>query len=113
MALDLHQSGTFARPGLIGRGFCLIVGLLILIAISPLVTDPRPGMVIPIEHWFVWIGLAATIWVTNEVVNIGLRRDFGEWPRYSLVGQQLSSSIYPLWLATPVWTQSIKIGLLK
>ena len=102
MALDLQQSRTFARPGLIGRGVRLTVGLLILFAISPLVTDLRPGMVIPIEHWFVWIWLAATIWVTNEVVNIGLGRDFGEWPRYTLVGLLVLGSLGD-YLINGVW----------
>ena len=86
MALDLQQSGTFFRPGLIGRGLRLIFGIWILIAISPLVTELRPGEVISIDNWSIWITLAITIWVVNEVVNVGLGRDFGQWPRYGLLG---------------------------
>ena len=86
MAFELQQSGTFFRPGHFGRGLRLISGLVILFLISPLVIELRPGMVISIDNWSIWIALAATFWVANEVVNVGFGRDFGQWPRYGLLG---------------------------
>ncbi len=85
MALDLQKSGTFFRPGLIGRGIRLLQGLVILFLISPLFAL-RPGDVVSIDNWSIWITLAITILVANEVVNHGFGRDFGQWPRYGLLG---------------------------
>jgi len=102
MALDLQQSGTFFRPGLIGRGLRLIQGLVILFLIGPLLIELRPGMVISIGTWSFWIGLAATIWVANEVVNIGLGRDFAPWPRYGLIELLLLGSLGD-YLINGVW----------
>ena len=85
MALELRQSGTFFRPGHLGRGLRLISGLVILFLISPL-TALRPGGVINIGDIGLWTGLAFTFWVANEVLNIGLGRDFGYWPRVGVVG---------------------------
>lgn len=85
MDLDLQQSGIFTRPGQIARGLRLIVGLLILFAISPLVTALRPGGVLSIDYWPIWIALASAFWLVNDVVNIGLWRNFGWRPRFGLV----------------------------
>ncbi|MEE9167881.1 MAG: hypothetical protein V3U24_10545 [Candidatus Neomarinimicrobiota bacterium] len=105
MALELQQAGTFFRPGLIGRGLRLISGLVILFLISPL-TALRPGGVISIGNIPLWIGLAFTLWLVNEVVNIGFGRDFGQWPRYGLVGLLVLSSLGD-YLINGVWWAEI------
>lgn len=86
MDLDLQQSGIFTRLGQITRGLSLIVGLLILFAIRPLVTALRPGGVLFIDYWPIWIASASTFWLVNDVVNIGLGRNFGWRPPFGLVG---------------------------
>lgn len=86
MDLDLQQSGIFTRLGQITRGLSLIVGLLILFAIRPLVTALRPGGVLSIDYWPIWIASASTFWLVNDVVNIGLGRNFGWRPPFGLVG---------------------------
>ena len=85
MALDLQESGTFLRPGPIGRGLRLITGLVILYLISPL-TALRPGGVFNLGDPGLWIELAFTFLLANEVVNVGLGREFGNWPRIVVVG---------------------------
>ena len=85
MALDLKQAGSFAQPGPLGRGWRLIQGLVILYLISPL-TALRPGGVIHVGDVGLWLGLAFTFLVANEVVKIGLGRDYGSWPRVGVVG---------------------------
>ena len=102
MALNLQQSGIFVRPGLIGRGFRLISGLAILfIMISPL-TALRPGGIISIGNMSLWFALAFIFLAVNEVVNIGLGRDFGYWPRYGLVGLLVLGSLSD-YLINGVW----------
>jgi len=86
MDLDLQQSGIFTRPGQVACGLRLIVGLLILFAIRPLVTALRPDGVLSIDYWPIWIALASAFWLVNDVVNIGLGRNFGWRPRFGLVG---------------------------
>ena len=68
MDFELQQSGTYLRPGPMGRGLRLISGLLILFLISPL-TAFRPGGVINISDIGPWIALAFTFWVANDVVT--------------------------------------------
>ena len=85
MDFKLQKSGTFFRPGPIGRGLRFSAGLATLFFISSL-TALRPGGVINIGDIGLWIGLAFTFLLASEVVNIGLGRDFGHWPRYAVVG---------------------------
>ena len=106
MDLDLQQSGTFARPGLIGRGLRAIAGLLILFAISPLIIQFRPGHTLSVGYWGLWVGVAFAFWVVNDVVNVGLGRDFGQWPRYGLVGLPVLGSLGD-YLVSGVWWADI------
>ena len=101
MAFEPKQSGSFFRLGLIGRGLRLIIGLLILSLISPL-TAFRPGGVINIGDLNLWIGLAVTFLLADEVVNHGLGRAFGHWPRYALLGLLFLGSLGD-YLINSVW----------
>ena len=102
MALELQQSGTFFQPGPIGRGLRLIAGLLILLAISPLIIRFRPGYTLSIDDWGPWVALAIAILAVNDVVNIGLGRDFGQWPRFGIIGLPLLGSLGD-YLINVVW----------
>ena len=83
--LDLQQPGTLAPPGIIGRGLRLIIGLWILFAIMPLVTQFRPGDSFGIDNFSIWFGLFMALWVSEDVINVGFGRDFGHGPRYGII----------------------------
>ena len=101
MAIELMQSDPFFRLGPIGRGLRLIMALLYLFFISP-VTALRPGGVINVGDLNLWIGLAVTFLFADEVVNHGLRRDFGLWPRYALLVLLFLGS-FGAYLINSVW----------
>ena len=85
--LELVESGSLVRPGIIGRSVRLLLGVLCLYALRDLIiyrTELIETPVSSLPNFVLMIGLC--ICIINYVVNIGFSKNWGRMPVYISLG---------------------------
>ncbi|MFQ5812195.1 MAG: hypothetical protein ACE5I2_03245 [Anaerolineae bacterium] len=108
MTVRFERSGTFPRPGLIGRGVRLVAGAVLLyFFLVTLRNFPAyAGLRVP-THPLLWIGVALGIYALPQVIGIAFGRDLGRWPQLvfgilAVVGVLFNFARYSSWWGPPL-----------
>ena len=83
--LELVESGSLARPGLVGRLLRLALGVACLWGLWNLTLNPGAIIAAPITvatHPTFAVMIAMCFAIINYVVNIGFSKSWGRWPAY-------------------------------
>lgn len=84
MAAASQNAGTLPRPGPIGRGVRLVLGLALLYLFAGLVSDfPQLTDGVNLANPFTWLGLGYSLYALPEIVGMVFSR---RWPARSVRG---------------------------
>ncbi|MFQ5341545.1 MAG: hypothetical protein ACE5F6_08355 [Anaerolineae bacterium] len=97
MTVNIEKSGTFPRPGPLGRGVRFVAGVVLLyFFIVTLINFPAyVSLRIP-THLLLWVGVAFSIYALPEVVGIALGRDLGRRPQIAFGALAIAAVIFNL-----------------
>ena len=76
------QVARLPKPGSIGRSVRLALGLFLLYYAVYALTHYRLGGSPSPRDLGVWIGLGLAVYFLPDVINLGLGRAWGRWPRF-------------------------------
>ena len=82
MDVELQKPGSLDRPGPIGRTARFGIGAFLLFFPLRILINYRYGDSVRANDPVLWFGIAISMWVIAEVVELGYRRDLGQWPRF-------------------------------
>ena len=112
MAIELQQAGTYRQPGPIGRTVRFGFGALLLFFPLQIITKYGYGAIVRASDPSIWIGIAFSLWLIVEVVNVGFGRNFGQWPRYIALALIALGGISDVLLTGSIWGLNLSLALM-
>ena len=96
MASKYESSGTFARPGLLGRSIRIIAGLILLGFFFFVTTIYRFGGAADPRDVLFWIGMLIAFYFLPDPVNIPFGRSWGRRTQIVFVVLALGAGVFDL-----------------
>lgn len=98
-----EKSGTFKKPGFLGRSVRLILGIpLFGISLYTLIHYNDVVYKFP-ENPLIWLGFALCLFFMNDIVNIGFKRNWKHWPQTTFIAAMLIASVWSFLQYKTIW----------
>lgn len=96
MKTEFTKSGTFERPGLIGRTIRLGAGIMLLFLFILIIVGYKPGAAAGPSNLLWWFGGLLALYGLPDMVNGVLGRDWGRRPQVVVLVVALGAGILDL-----------------
>lgn len=107
MTVAFEKPGSLPRPGALGRGLRLALGILFLYFFLGNLTSfegylaLREGWDVPGGTW--WIAAALGFYFLNDIVGMGFGRAWRWWPQLIFALLALAAATLDLWVYGSLW----------
>ncbi len=100
---DFKEPGTYARPGLLGRGIRIAAGFALLYFFIKTLTgyNSYVGFGYPGGTW--WIGAIVSFYFLSEVINIGFTRSWKRRPQAFFLLLALGAAVFYILRYGEIW----------
>jgi hypothetical protein len=93
--MTAENADVLPSPGPVGRSFRLLAGVILLAAFYTTLAGHAGFFetTSPPTDLGLWIGVAITLWLLPEVVNVGWSRNWGHWPQVVVLLLALAAAV--------------------